>query len=120
MKYENRADIPDSTIGKIVLCEVGDTMALYANMQRNPTLERCSEEMAKKYFYQVLALDDERIGRILGYHSGIRHQGRILVGALLMKHQGKMYIAGESQMYKGRNDDAIFECLKDFPVERID
>lgn len=118
MKHDNRCELPNFSIGKVILCRHNGGFVLYGKPRLFPELERRDAEEAKKIFKEI-AGNPERSARLFGFHENIGHEGTITGGAFLMVHHGRIYLAGQSAVFGPVDPEDIRQCVIGHEVEEV-
>jgi hypothetical protein len=115
--YENFCQLPDFSMGKVIVTREGDKIRLFGNLLQNPGIRALSASEAEEHFLRTSKIDPARLARIYGFHEEISHTGKIIGGAFIMVHQGKVFITGESRSFGQADREDIQHCLADRQVE---
>jgi hypothetical protein len=114
--FENHCELPDFSIGKIILCREGASMRLYGDLRPLPALQDMKVDYAEHYFYELSRTNSEKLATTYGYHRDIDHEGEIIGGAIVMVHDGKVYVTGKSSDFGPIKIKDFKQCLPDREV----
>ena len=116
--FGNRAEFPEHSLGKLILCRGEGTITLYGNMHPEDELRSMDLDEAKLWLRELCTTNsdsapgskaDERTGQ----HKMIRHEGDVLGGTIAIRKGSILYMFLDSQEYGPIHPEAVEMCLKD-------
>lgn len=104
-RYDCRVALTSGTVGKLILCKIGDTYALYGVMKHN----RYAGSADWESLNQILV--PETLTRIVGTHKGLPHEGVIIGGTHAVCFGNTLFIKGYSGEFGNLHPEAIKACI---------
>jgi len=119
MEYEflNKCEIPNHTVGKIILCVLGNQLMLYGKMVPFPELEECSHQHLREERTEWLYAASE-VGMVGGLggliHAIIEYdeKTKIMGGTQAARKDNILYIHSPSRNFWDIHPEAVQRCVE--------
>ncbi len=114
--FENRCELPDNSVGKLILCRDGSTIALYGNMRVDEELSDLGLPEAEEWLQKLIIQENPKTKKSFmddkaGFHKDISHEGRALGGTQAIRKGDTLYMMSDSSHYGPVHPEAIERCL---------
>jgi len=116
LRYENRMEFGEDSVGKLVVTKESDLVRLFGKSEKAPySLAECSPEEVRMTMEELTQSFGEgtQLDKLVGQHAEIPVEGKPIGGAEFAYSNGILYLTGSSGKFGGLYEEAVRRCVGD-------